>query len=115
MMGGPKSFWTESRAFPVAAFTVEEIQKKTICVNDCLVLLLTQQTAPHSLLQFGKLKSRLRVGDKRVSRYLLLSGRVNAQNIRIINLLALERADTGPAVLGYAYQLPLPGNAEQSD
>ena len=98
MMGGPKgphgqhdhrsaegaSQKAESRAFPVAAFTVEEIQKKTICVNDCLVLLLTQQTAPHSLLQFGKLKSRLRVGDKRVSRYLLLSGRVNAQNIRII-------------------------------
>ena len=76
--GWAEELLAESRAFPVAAFTVEEIQKKTICVNDCLVLLLTQQTAPHSLLQFGKLKSRLRVGDKRVSRYLLLSGRVNA-------------------------------------
>lgn len=88
--GWAEELLAESRAFPVAAFTVEEIQKKTICVNDCLVLLLTQQTAPHSLLQFGKLKSRLRVGDKRVSRYLLLSGRVNAQNIRIINLLLYE-------------------------
>lgn len=88
--GWAEELLAESRAFPVAAFTVEEIQKKTICVNDCLVLLLTQQTVPHSLLQFGKLKSRLRVGDKRVSRYLLLSGRVNAQNIRIINLLLYE-------------------------
>lgn len=88
--GWAEELLAESCAFPVAAFTVEEIQKKTICVNDCLVLLLTQQTAPHSLLQFGKLKSRLRVGDKRVSRYLLLSGRVNAQNIRIINLLLYE-------------------------
>lgn len=88
--GWAEELLAESSAFPVAAFTVEEIQKKTICVNDCLVLLLTQQTAPHSLLQFGKLKSRLRVGDKRVSRYLLLSGRVNAQNIRIINLLLYE-------------------------
>lgn len=88
--GWAEELLAESRAFPVAAFTVEEIQKKTICVNDCLVLLLTQQMAPHSLLQFGKLKSRLRVGDKRVSRYLLLSGRVNAQNIRIINLLLYE-------------------------
>lgn len=88
--GWAEELLAECRAFPVAAFTVEEIQKKTICVNDCLVLLLTQQTAPHSLLQFGKLKSRLRVGDKRVSRYLLLSGRVNAQNIRIINLLLYE-------------------------
>ena len=53
--GWAEELLAESRAFPVAAFTVEEIQKKTICVNDCLVLLLTQQTAPHSLLQFGKL------------------------------------------------------------
>ena len=59
--GWAEELLAESRAFPVAAFTVEEIQKKTICVNDCLVLLLTQQTAPHSLLQFGTRCSGLRL------------------------------------------------------
>lgn len=112
--GWAEELLAESRAFPVAAFTVEEIQKKTICVNDCLVLLLTQQTAPHSLLQFGKLKSRLRVGDQ-ASLPLSAAFRTCKCPKHPDHQFAALRADTGPAVLGYAYQLPLPGNAEQSD
>ena len=67
-----------------------QLLQEAVSCGDCMVLVLPQHPAGPSLLQFGELKKKMRVENRRVTRYLVFAGQIGRKNIRIVNELLYE-------------------------